>query len=90
MSLAFHEGCDFLTNSPHGPHLTRYDAVAILEELILISPFAVKQFELLYRFASERKDKPFSRKDAVKFSKKLAKHVIFQKFKNSKKIAKPD
>ncbi|SMF49755.1 hypothetical protein [Pseudobacteriovorax antillogorgiicola] len=90
VAKAFHEGLDFLTQKDAGPKLARFDALGILEEILLVSPYALAEFVDLYRFAVDKKDRPLPRGDAVEFAKGISKLVVQRsKVRNAKPGSEP-
>jgi hypothetical protein len=75
VATPFMTGFEFLTVKEGGPRLTTADAVALLEKLIAVSPYAVKSFEQAFEFAVDDEGLKLDRVQAIKFAQKLAAKV---------------
>lgn len=75
-ATAFEELFQFLTRNEDGPRLTSFEAARIGEEVILVAPFAQKNFIDAYRFATAKTGLNKSRDQAILFATSIAKSTV--------------
>lgn len=75
MFKPFTDGYAFLTQDQEGPQLATYQALELIQELLMISPYAVQEFSQLYKFMRTRAEMPLTRDQAINKARMLAKHT---------------